>query len=135
MTKKLSTWLVVALTGGAFVAGCGSSSNNATSSGRATPQGQATTTGQTNPAATVNSPAVQRAVEFCKQKLLALPTAVPGYAKESLAGVCEKDAHEGAAAVREASVSLCLNGIYNASPPIGGAAKKHLMRTICERSK
>src|ERR1700730_7857162 len=53
MVRKLSSWLVVALVGGAFVAGCGSSTNTPSSS-HAAPT--ATTPTATTPTATTATP-------------------------------------------------------------------------------
>lgn len=120
MIRKLSIWLVVALAGGALVAGCGSGSNS-TSSVQTTPTTQTTST------AAANDPAVQKAVVRCKQGIYALPAAVPAFAKTSLGKVCEKDASLGLAAVKKATRNLCIDGILNANPPFREAARARLM--------
>jgi hypothetical protein len=120
MIRKLSTWLVVALTGGAFVAGCGSSTNSTSSS-------------QTTPTA-ASSPAVQQAVAGCKESIQALPASVPTYAKTSLEGVCEKDASRGLAAVERGARNLCLDAVYNSVRPPKPAERAHIL-AICNKAR
>jgi hypothetical protein len=78
---------------------------------------------------------VAQAVTICRRNILALPPPIPMWVKERLAGVCEKDAPEGAQAVTEAGPSLCHTAIQNSSRPLTVKIKQDLMRTICDRTK
>jgi hypothetical protein len=63
----------------------------------------------------------------CQQGILALPAAVPAFAKISLEKVCEKDASRGLAAVEKGTRNLCIDGILNANPPFHEAVRSRLM--------
>ena len=55
--RRLSTWLIVALAGGALVAGCGSSGSSTVTSTQTTPAAASTTTGSTSTSSTPSSSA------------------------------------------------------------------------------
>ena len=111
--RKLSAWLVVALTGGAFVAGCGSSSNSTTSS-------------QTTPTSAPLSPAAAaKAVASCKQAIQTQST-LSAAAKTRLEGICEKAPSSNQTAVRKAE---CVE-LVNASVPAGAARERAL--AVCK---
>jgi len=131
MIRILSTWLVVALAGGAFVSGCGSSGTSTSSGQEATAHERRLPTVPT--AALAADPELQKAVNKCKQGIAGLPTAVPSYSKESLEKVCELDANRGLAGVRRGTVNLCLDGIYNARPPLLGAVRQELF-ALCKKA-
>ena len=125
MTLKLSTWLLVALAGGAFVAGCGSSSSS-TSSGQSTTTA-ATTSGATTgsnaaslPAVTPLTPAqAKKAVASCKHSVQG-ESAIPKSAKGALEKTCEKAASSGtAAALREVAEEACVDLVDASHLPAG----------------
>lgn len=129
MTLKLSTWLLVALAGGAFVAGCGSNSSS-TSSSQSTPTGAVTTgSGTATPAVTALTPAqAKKAVSSCKHSVQgekAIPTSVKG----TLEKTCEKAASSGtAAALRRVAEEACA-ALVNASHLPAGVIRERALAT------
>jgi hypothetical protein len=128
MTSKLSTWLVVALAGGAFIAGCGSSSTS-TSTTQSTPAttGPAATGTGTSPLTPAQA---QQAVSTCKsgvQKESAIPHSVKG----KLEKTCEKVASSGTAnALRQVAEEACIQ-LVDASHIPAGAAKQRAL-SVCK---
>jgi hypothetical protein len=103
--RKLSTGLVVALLGGAFLVGCGSSSKSTT-----------TTTASTNPVATGGTSSTARQlspvqrVEVC-QRIVQAPSNLPASTKAKLLKICERVGTSTTAqheVTREACVALAL---------------------------
>jgi hypothetical protein len=123
MNLKLSTWLVVALAGGAIFAGCGSSSKSTAGS-------QATSTGSTaiGPAALTPAQA-QQAVVSCKRSIRAQSTISPS-AKAQLEKTCEKAATGSSASLQKVAEEVCV-GLVNASHIPGGAARERAL-AICK---
>jgi hypothetical protein len=126
---RLSTLLVVALTG-ALLAGCGSTSKSIASSSQTTPT--APSAGQTTPAAAASSPAMQQAIAACKRGIEDQPATVRQSAKTSLEGICAKDARRGPAALARGSRNLCLDAIANAEPTPAGPTLRHMI-LICKK--
>src|SRR5258706_15038650 len=106
MRARLGTLCVVALGGGALLAGCGSSSS--TSSAPATPPTPSSTSGGASAAAgsVASNPAVQQAVAACKQSINASPTLSAGV-KSKLVGVCDQAATGNPTAIRKATSQVC----------------------------
>lgn len=123
MTLKLSTWLLVALAGGAFLAGCGSSSNS-TSSSQSTPTAAATTGSgaapTTAPAVTPLTPAqAKQAVATCKHSVQG-QSAIPTSVKGTLEKTCQKAASSGsAAALRQVAEEACVALVSASHLPAG----------------
>jgi hypothetical protein len=135
MTLKLSTWLLVALAGGALLAGCGSSSSSTTSSSQSTPTAAATT-GVTTGSSAASTPAVtpltpaqaKKAVSSCKHSVRA-ESAIPTSAKAPLEKTCEKAASSGtAAALRDVAEEACVD-LVNASHLPAGVIKERALAT------
>jgi hypothetical protein len=116
MIPKLSTWLVVALSGGVLVAGCGSSSSS--------------TTTQTAPTAptVAKIPTGQQAVELCKHAIQS-QRSIPASAKAKLAKTCGKTASGGGAALQQVAKQVCVE-LVNASHVPSGAAKERAL-AVC----
>jgi hypothetical protein len=113
MILKLSTWLVVALAGGALLAGCGSSTSTTTSTAGATTPG---------PATTPLTPAqAQQAVSTCKHGVNS-DAAIPASAKARLEKTCEKAASGDLSALRLVAQEACIE-LVNASHIPAGAAR------------
>jgi len=150
MNLKLSTWLVAALAGGAFLAGCGSSGNStSTTTVQSTPTPAATSPATTSPASTspastapattspgttATTPAVtplppaqaKRAVATCKQTVQS-ESAIPTSAKGKLEKTCEKAASSGsAAALRKVAEEACVELITASHLPAGVIREKAL---------
>jgi hypothetical protein len=156
MIRKLSTWLVVALAGGAFLAGCGSSSNSTSSSQTASPPATTSSApaGTTSPSGTTSSaparttstaatpiprgattgPGVPRnasptqVVAACKQSIQAQPT-ISASAKTKLEGICAKAGGDRAALHRVAQ-EVCVE-LVNASRVPAGASKERAL-AVCK---
>jgi ABC-type phosphate transport system substrate-binding protein len=133
MTLKLSTWLLVALTGGAFVAGCGSSSNSTTSS-QTTPTatvapGSTTTSGTTTTTLPLTPAQAKQAVETCKHGVQA-ESSIPSSAKPKLEKTCEKAATGNTAAIRQVAEEACVL-LVNASHIPAGAARERAL-AVCK---
>jgi hypothetical protein len=129
MSRKLCTWLAVALAGGALGAGCGSSSSSTTSSqssstpAASTPATAATTTTQaSSPGATgttstpsgASALAVQQIVGECQAVIHQAPT-LSASVKARVEGVCNKAASGDLAGARAAAKEVCVE-VINASP-------------------
>jgi hypothetical protein len=101
--RKLSIWLLVTVAAGAFLAGCGGSSNS-TSSSSTNPTATSASGGATGSGAV---PAVtpKQEVERCKQTVQKLPT-LSASAKGKLTTSCEK-AGNGAAAHSKLVHEVC----------------------------
>ena len=136
MILKLSTWLLVALTGGALLAGCGSSSSSSTSSTSTTTGGAVTgsqsspntnTTGTSSPL----SPAQQeQAATTCKHGIQS-QSKITGSAKTKLEAICEKAATSGTAAGLQAvAQEVCLELVKSAHLPAGPARER--AQAICK---
>ena len=120
--RKLSTGLVVALLGGAFLVGCGSSKSTTTSTSSTTPAA----TGSTSRAARQLSP-VQR-VEVC-QRIVHAPSNLPASTKAKLLKICERVGTSTTAqheVTRETCVALALR------QPAGAVRERALH--ICRRA-
>ena len=115
MIPKLSTWLVVALAGGALVAGCGSSSNSTSSS-------QTTATA-------AKGPTGQQAVELCKHSIQA-QTAISASAKAKLEKACAKAASGTQAALQEVAKQECVELVNASHLPAGPARERAL--SVCK---
>ena len=125
MTSKLSTWLLVALAGGAFIAGCGSSSTS-TSTTQSTPA----TTGPATGTSPLTPEQAKQAASTCKsgvQKESAIPHSVKG----KLEKTCEKVASSGTAnALRQVAQEACIQ-LVDASHIPAGAAKERAL-SVCK---
>jgi hypothetical protein len=139
--QKLSRWLLVALAGGALLAGCGSSSSTSstqtilTSSQGTSPATTASTpattssgstTGAATTTATPKTP--QQEATSCKQAVQAQKTLSPS-AKAKLEAICEKGASGNAAAQHKAAQEACVE-LVNASHIPAGAARERAL-AIC----
>ena len=138
MILKLSTWLLAALAGGAFLAGCGSSGNStSTTTIQSTPTAAATSPATTSPATTspattssgttATTPAVtplppaqaKQAVSTCKHSVQS-ESAIPTSAKGKLEKTCEKAASSGSAAtLRKVAEEACVELITALHLPAG----------------
>jgi hypothetical protein len=140
MIRKLSTWLLVALAGGAFVAGCGSS-NNSTSSSQATstpattsptPAGATSTptpSGPRTPAGEASHPTPAQAVASCKQSIQAQPT-ISASAKSKLAGLCAKAAGGDRTALHKVAQEVCIELVNSSQIPAGASRERAL--AVCK---
>ncbi len=137
MIRELSKWLVVALVGSVFIAGCGSSSNSTSSSQSSStpaPSGAAggttsstpvsTGTTSTAPTSTSSAPTsaagVAQAVAACKSIITRAPT-LSAATKAKVEDICNKAASGDLAGARAAAKEVCAE-VINASP-IPGPAK------------
>jgi len=133
MIRELSKWLVVALVGSVFIAGCGSSSNSTSSSQSSStpaPSGAAggttsstpVTTGTTStaPTSTPSAAGVAQAVAACKSIITRAPT-LSAATKAKVEDICNKAASGDLAGARAAAKEVCAE-VINASP-IPGPAK------------
>jgi hypothetical protein len=141
MNFKLSTWLLVALAGGAFATGCGSSSNS-TSSSQSTPAAGATSSatpgsspagsatpgsanGSTAPATPLTPAQAKQAVSTCKHGVQS-QSAIPSGAKSKLEKTCEKAASGDPNALRKVAQEACIE-LINASHLPSGAIKQRAL--------
>lgn len=121
MTLKLSTWLVVALAGGAIFAGCGSSSKSAAT--------QRTST-RTAPGPVPLTPAqAQQAVAACKRSIQA-QRGISASTKAQLQRTCEKAASGNSAVLQKVAQELCV-GLVNASHIPAGPARERAL-AVCK---
>jgi hypothetical protein len=140
--RKLSAWLVVALTGGAFIAGCGSSSTTTTTQtapagAASTPTAAASTPagGTTAPSSgstgtrVVPKPKALRSAAACKQTINAQST-ISASAKSKLLAVCEKAASGDTTALHKAAQEACVE-LVNASHVPAGAARERAL-AVCK---
>jgi hypothetical protein len=128
MIGRLSAFLIVAVLGGAFVAGCGSSSTSSSqSTSTAAPTSPAaagtTSTSATSTPSGANSAAVQAAVAACKT-FQAAPN-LPANVKTKVEGVCNKAAGGDLEGARKATKEVCVE-VINASP-MPSAAKEQAL--------
>jgi hypothetical protein len=121
--RKLSTGLVVALLGGAFLVGCGSSKSTTTSTSSTNPAA----TGSTSRAARQLSP-VQR-VEAC-QRIVQAPSRLSASTKAKLLKTCER-VGTSTTAVREVTREACTALALN--EPAGPARARALF--ICSHAR
>jgi hypothetical protein len=139
MNLKLSTWLLVALAGGAFATGCGSSSNS-TSSSQSTPGAAATSSapagsatpgaaGSTAPATPLTPAQAKQAVSTCKHGVQS-QSAIPSGAKSKLEKTCEKAASGNPNALRKVAEEACIE-LINASHLPSGAVKQRAL-ALCK---
>jgi hypothetical protein len=145
MNRKLCTWVVVAIAGGAFGAGCGSSSSSTSSSqisstpAASTPAAPATTTTQaTSPAATgtasrptsttagggASALAAQQIVAEC-QAVIHRASTLSASVKAKVEGICNKAAGGDLAGARAAAKEVCVEVIN--SSPVPAAAKQQAL--------
>lgn len=136
MNLKLSTWLLLALAGGAFATGCGSS-NNSTSSSQSTPGAAATSSaspgsatpgsakGSTAPATPLTPAQAKQAVSTCKHGVQS-QSAIPSSAKAKLEKTCEKAASGDPSALRKVAEEACIE-LINASHLPSGAIKQRAL--------
>ena len=111
MILKLSTWLAVAITGGALVAGCGSSSNSTSSS-------QAVTT---TPAVRLSA---QQRVASCKHGFQALSSVSASERTELERKVCEKPVANSPTAQQQAVQQACVELVKAFHVPAGAARER-----------
>lgn len=123
MIRTLSTWLLVALLGGALLAGCGSSSSSSSTTSGSTSAAPATSSTATTTSTSL--PAVASAVAACKHTVQITPT-LPSATKSKLEGVCDKAASGDVVAARKAAQEVCTE-IINTSPLPEGPAKEHAL--------
>jgi len=123
MIRPISSWLLVALAGGALLAGCGSSSGNSTSSSQASSAaaptvpaaaGTSSTSAAGTPGGAASVAGVQQAVTACKSVIRAAPT-LSASTKAKVEGVCNKAASGDEAGARRAAKEVCVE-VINASP-------------------
>jgi hypothetical protein len=120
MNLKVSTWLVVALAGGALAAGCGSSSKSRS---------------QTKPTVGVAVPSPLtpaqglRAVATCKHGIQAQRN-IPAGTKVKLEKICAKAASGSPTALRQAAQEACVE-LVNVSHVPAGAAKQRAL-ALCD---
>jgi hypothetical protein len=130
MIRRLSACLVVAVLGGAFIAGCGSSSSSTSSSQTVTTAAPAAAGTTSTSAAAIsgsgsNSVEVQQAVAACKAAIHAAPT-LTASTKTKLEGVCNKAASGDVAGARKVAREVCVE-VVNASPVPSGPAKEQAL--------
>jgi len=130
MILKLSTLLLVALAGGAFLAGCGSSSSSTSTtnspsgtSTQATSAGTGAGTGAGTSSTQATSPLTpaqaKQAVSTCKHGVKA-DASIPAGTKPKLEKTCEKAASSGsAAALRKVAEEACIELITASHLPAG----------------
>jgi hypothetical protein len=117
MPLKLSTWLLLALTGGALLAGCGSSSS--TSSSQTTPA-------VASPGTRLNA---QQAVARCTQAIQAQPT-ISASAKARLKTICGKAATGDPTVMHHVAQAVCIELVNALHVPAGVARARAL--AVCK---
>ena len=122
MTLKLSTWLVVALAGGAIFAGCGSSSKSSAGS-------QTTSTSVATGPVALKPAQAQQAVASCKHSIQAQST-ISASEKAQLERTCEKAASGSSADLQKVAQEVCV-GLVNASHIPAGTARERAL-TVCK---
>jgi hypothetical protein len=138
MFRQRSKWLIVAVIGSMFIAGCGSSSSSSTTSQStppaATSSTSSTATSTTQTASTPSTPsssaAVADAVAECKSVIKEAPT-LSGTAKAKVEAICNKAADGDVAGARAAAKEVCVEVIN--STPIPSALKQHAL-AACKAS-
>jgi hypothetical protein len=125
MTLKVSTWLAVAITGGAFVAGCGGSSGGSSST-----SSQTTSAGQTTGPGT--SVVGQQDVAGCKHSIQS-QAQLSASAKARLEKICEKAANGNPATLQQVAHEACVE-LVNASHVPAGVSRQEAL-AICKDVK
>jgi len=124
MKRTSTAWLAVALAGGVFVAGCGSSSTTS----QTTSQPAATSPAASTATGTPSVPSTQAglaAVAACKAAIQA-QSVLPSSAKAKLEGVCSKAASGDQAAVKKVAQEIC-EEVINRSPVPPGSAREQAL--------
>jgi hypothetical protein len=145
MIRQHSTLLVLALAGGALLAGCGGSNSTSSSNSTSVTQpastvastGTTSTSPTTTATSTPNIPTsipttaagVAEAVAVCKSIIQREPT-LSSSLKAKVEGICNKAAHGNLAAARAAGKEVCAE-VINASP-IPAVAKSEAL-AACQR--
>jgi hypothetical protein len=145
MIRQHSTLLVLALAGGALLAGCGGSNSTSSSNSTSVTQpastvastGTTSTSPTTTATSTPNIPTsipttaagVAEAVAVCKSVIQRDPT-LSSSLKAKVEGICNKAAHGNLAAARAAGKEVCAE-VINASP-IPAVAKSEAL-AACQR--
>jgi hypothetical protein len=119
MFRQRSKWLVVAVIGSAFIAGCGSSSSSSSTSSQssstvATSSAASATGTASTPSTAPSSAAVADAVAECKSVIKAAPT-LSGSAKAKVEAICNKAADGDLAGARAAAKEVCVE-VINSTP-------------------
>ncbi len=120
---RLALLFVVAVVGGASIAGCGSSSSSTTSSTSSTasvaPAAAATTAAATGSAggsaAAAANPGVAEAVAACKSSIEAAPT-LTADEKSKLTSICQKAANGDESGVKQAAYQVCQEIVKSSVP-------------------
>lgn len=129
MIKRLCTFAVLAVLGGALVAGCGSSSSSSSSAAPANTSSSASSSTASSGGSTAsggnssiaNNPAVKAAVAQCKASIAAAPT-LSADAKSKLSDLCDKAAQGDPVALKKASAQVCQEIIKETVPSGSQAA-------------
>ncbi len=122
MTLKVSTWLAVAVVGGALLAGCGSSSSS-----------QTTSTAATTSSTSAGTSAVgQQDVAACKHTVQSQPS-LSASAKAKLEATCDKAASGNPATLQQVAHEACVE-LVNASHVPAGVSKEEAL-AICSNVK
>jgi hypothetical protein len=136
MFRQRSKWLMVAVIGSMFIAGCGSSSSSSTTSSQSTPaatsstSSSSTTGTESTPSTPSSSAAVADAVAECKSVIKEAPT-LSGSTKAKVEAICNKAADGDLAGARTAAKEVCVEVIN--STPIPSALKQHAL-AACKAS-
>jgi hypothetical protein len=143
MIRKLSAWLLIALTAAVILAGCGSSSSTSSSQSTsvAAPSsvGGASTSSSPAPAATTSTSAstpstaagLAEAVAVCKSIIQREPT-LQASVKAKVESICNKAAGGDLAGARAAAKEVCAE-VINAAP-IPSQAKAQAL-AACTKAK
>jgi len=113
MILKLCKWLVVALVGGALLAGCGSSKSTTSTS-----------------TAAVTSLVGQRAVATCEHSVKAQGTLSAGTAAK-LDRICEKAASGSPATLKQVAYETCVEVVNTSQLPV----PKEQALALCRKAK
>jgi hypothetical protein len=132
MFRQRSKWLVVAVIGSAFIAGCGSSSSSSSTSSQSSstaatssaPSATGTASTASTPSTAPSSAAVADAVAECKSVIKAAPT-LSGSSKAKVEAICNKAADGDLAGARAAAKEVCVEVIN--STPIPPPLKEHAL--------
>jgi hypothetical protein len=128
MIRKLSMWLLVALVGGALLAGCGSSSSSssqtssAPASTTATTPTTSTSSSDSDKGGSSSTPTGATAVARCREGVKAAAS-LPASTRSKLEEICNKAGSGDPDAVRKAAREACVE-LINVSPLPDGAAKE-----------
>jgi hypothetical protein len=137
MIARPSAWLVVAVLGGAFLAGCGGSSSStstAQSTSTAAPSSptsaaRPSTPTTSGPGVTANSAGAQQAAALCKATVQAAST-LSASVKTKAEEICAKAAGGDLEGARKAAREACVE-VINASPVPAGADKQQAL-AVCK---